>query len=161
MYVLGTGVVRRVQYDTNTNSFIGFATPLSNGLPIPCHFKTDSLSELKLWMETIEKAPLLNIHCVQAIPSPNKTIAPPSFLLSGYGTSSKYTSLDILQRWLFIYQKSIEQNVRVLGFSTGKTPSFPQTRSFIHKGLKSLLSSFGLLIFLLKILKRKRECVCF
>jgi hypothetical protein len=122
--VLGTGVVRRIKYDTNTNSFIGFSTPLSNGVPIPSHFKTDSLAELKMWMDTNEKAPLLNIHCVQAIPSPNETRAPPSFLLSGYGTSSSYTSLDIIRRWLFIHEKSTEQNVRVLGFSTGETTSF-------------------------------------
>ncbi|CAF4446623.1 unnamed protein product, partial [Rotaria magnacalcarata] len=64
------------------------------------------------------QAPLLNIHCVQAIPPPNQTVVPPSFVLAGYGTSSKYTSLDILRRWLFIHKNSIEQNVRILGFST-------------------------------------------
>ena len=117
---LGTGVVRRIKYDPNTNSFIGFCNPLLNGVPIPSHFQTDSLAQLKQWMETIEKAPLLNVHCVQPIPSPNQTKAAPSFLLSGYGTSSKYTSLDILQRWLFIHEKSIEQNVRVVGFATGE-----------------------------------------
>ncbi|CAF3035254.1 unnamed protein product [Rotaria sp. Silwood2] len=102
----------------HTNSFIGFSTPLSGGVPSPCHFKTDSISELKLWMDKNEKTPLLNIHCVQAIPPPNQTVAPPSFVLAGYGTSSKYTSLDILRRWLFIHKNSIEQNVRILGFST-------------------------------------------
>jgi len=124
MDVLGTGVVRRVKYDTNTDSFIGFSTPLSKGLPIPCYFKTDSLAELKMWIDTNEKAPLLNIHCVQAIPSPNETKAPPSFLLSGYGTNSKYTALHILRRCLFTHEQSAEQNVRILGFSTGETTSF-------------------------------------
>ncbi|CAF2834998.1 unnamed protein product [Rotaria sp. Silwood2] len=95
-----------------------FSTPLSGGVPSSCHFKTDSISELKLWMDKNEKAPLLNIHCVQAIPPLNQTVAPPSFVLAGYGTSSKYTSLDILKRWLFIHKNSIEQNVRILGFST-------------------------------------------
>ncbi|CAM4761421.1 unnamed protein product [Rotaria magnacalcarata] len=113
-----TGVVRRIKYDTHTNSFIGFSTPLSGGVPSPCHFKTDSISELKLWMDKNGQAPLLNIHCVQAIPPPNQTVVPPSFVLAGYGTSSKYTSLDILRRWLFIHKNSIEQNVRILGFST-------------------------------------------
>ncbi|CAF2077066.1 unnamed protein product [Rotaria magnacalcarata] len=113
-----TGVVRRIKYDTHANSFIGFSTPLSGGVPSPCHFKTDSISELKLWMDKNGQAPLLNIHCVQAIPPPNQTVVPPSFVLAGYGTSSKYTSLDILRRWLFIHKNSIEQNVRILGFST-------------------------------------------
>ncbi|CAF1650247.1 unnamed protein product, partial [Adineta steineri] len=113
-----TGVVRRIKYDTHTNSFIGFSTPLYGGIPSPSHFKTDSITELKLWMDQTEKAPLLNIHCVQPIPPPNQTIAPPSFVLAGYGVSSKYTSLDILRRWLFIHKNSIEKNVRILGFST-------------------------------------------
>ncbi|UJR38906.1 hypothetical protein I4U23_031574 [Adineta vaga] len=113
-----TGVIRRIKYDTNTNSFIGFSTPLRDGVPIPCRFKTNSLAELKIWMETYEKAPLLNAHCVQAIPSANQTVAPSSFVLSGYGTSSKYSSLDILRRWIFIYKKSLEQDVRIIGFST-------------------------------------------
>ena len=108
-----------------------------------------------MWMDTNEKAPLLNIHCVQAIPSSNQTIAPPSFLLSGYGTSSKYTSLDILRRWVFIHKNSTKQNVRVLGFSTGKLNSFSQDRSFTLNDLKSLLNRFGSMIFPLKTLNRK------
>ncbi|CAF1449463.1 unnamed protein product [Adineta steineri] len=113
-----TGVVRRIKYDTHAKSFIDFSTPLYGGIPSPSHFKTDSITELKLWMDQTEKAPLLNIHCVQAIPPPNQTIAPPSFALAGYGVSSQYTSLDILSRWLFIHKNSIEQNMRILGFST-------------------------------------------
>lgn len=124
--------MRRIKYDTHTNSFIGFSAPLFGGVPSPCYFKTDSISELKLWMDKNEKAPLLNIHCVQAIPPPNQTVAPPSFILTGYGTSSKYTSLDILRRWLFIHKKSIEQNVRILGFSTGKFKSFSEAENFTH-----------------------------
>ena len=133
--------MRRIKYDTHTNSFIGFSTPLSGGVPSPCHFKTDSISELKLWMDKNEKAPILNIHCVQAIPPPNQTVAPPSFVLAGYGTSSKYTSLDILRRWLFIHKNSIEQNVRILGFSTGNFNSFSEIKNLIHSYLKSPLNS--------------------
>ncbi len=154
--ILGTGVVRRIKYDTHTNSFIGFSTPLSGGIPSPCHFKTDSISELKLWMDKNEKAPLLNIHCVQAIPPPNQTVAPPSFVLVGYGTSSKYTSLDILRRWLFIHKNSVKQHVRILGFSTGKFKSFSETENFIHSYLKSPLnSSFN---FRFKTLKKRPVC---
>ncbi|CAF1267036.1 unnamed protein product [Rotaria sordida] len=65
-----------------------FSTPLSGGVPSPCHFKTDSISQLKLWMDKNEKAPMLNIHCVQAIPPPNQTVASPNFILAGYGTSN-------------------------------------------------------------------------
>lgn len=154
--ILGTGVVQRIKYDTHTNSFIGFSTPLSgDGVPSSCHFKTDSISELKFWMDNVEKAPLLNVHCIQAIPPQNQAVAPPSFVLAGYGTSSKYTSLNILKRWLFIHKNSIEQNVRILGFSTGKKV-FSAFKKFIHRYLKSLLdSSFSFRFKTLKKIKNQ------
>ncbi|UJR06646.1 hypothetical protein I4U23_010930 [Adineta vaga] len=113
-----TGVIRRIKYDEHTDSFIGFCTPLSDGVPITSRFRTNSLAELNMWMETNEKAPLLSAHCIQAIPPANQTTVPLSFILSAYGTSSKYTALDILKRWIFIYKKSIERIVRIIGFST-------------------------------------------
>ena len=33
-----TGVIRKVNYDQETNSFVGFATPLINGIPVPHYY---------------------------------------------------------------------------------------------------------------------------
>jgi len=120
--ILGTGVVQRIKYDTHTNSFIGFATPLSGGVPLPCHFKTDSLSELKLWMDNVEKAPLLNIvrvysntlifsyiisyifsHVIIPLSVLDRSLSSLSFSLSSYPyISGCYLLIDMV-RYIYIY----------------------------------------------------------
>ncbi|CAF4571727.1 unnamed protein product, partial [Didymodactylos carnosus] len=48
-----TGVIRKIEYDSATNTFIGFSAPLISGLPSNKHFRTDSFDELKklnYWM---------------------------------------------------------------------------------------------------------------
>ena len=54
-----TALVRKITYDVKTDTFIGFSTPLDNGVPFPLYFKTTSFSELQQWFGTIERAPLL------------------------------------------------------------------------------------------------------
>ncbi|CAF1639732.1 unnamed protein product, partial [Didymodactylos carnosus] len=66
-----TGVIRKIKYDVTTNSFVGFATPLANGVPIAQFYQTDSYEQLKSWFDTIDKAPLLNVHMFQPLPSNN------------------------------------------------------------------------------------------
>jgi hypothetical protein len=39
-----TGIIKKIKYDVNTNSFVGFVTQLSNGIPIPNYYQTDSLN---------------------------------------------------------------------------------------------------------------------
>ena len=64
----------------------------------------------------MDKSTLLNVHMVQPIMSIDKSSAP--FLLSTYGTNSKYTSLDIIRRWIWIFDQCREKDIRILGFST-------------------------------------------
>lgn len=42
-----TGVIRKINYDPQTDCFIGFATPLINGIPVAKYYRTDSLDQLK------------------------------------------------------------------------------------------------------------------
>ena len=50
-YVFGsedcTGVIRKIKHNKDTNTFIGFSSPLSNGLPIPKKFQTESMEQLR------------------------------------------------------------------------------------------------------------------
>jgi hypothetical protein len=114
-----TGVIRKVIYDVKTNSFIGFSTPLDNGIPILQYYQTNSFEKLKTWFSTINKAPLLNIHMFQPLPSSHISLPSP-FLLSAYGVENTYTANDILRRWLFIYEGCIKKQIRIIGFSSGK-----------------------------------------
>ncbi len=91
-----TGVLRKINYDQQTNSFIGFATLLVDGIPVSKYYQTKSFDQLMLWFKSSEKSSLLNIHMLQPLPSANNSSVPPAFLLSGYGVINTYTSIDIL-----------------------------------------------------------------
>ncbi|CAF4032409.1 unnamed protein product [Rotaria sp. Silwood1] len=120
-----TGIIRKIKYNAKTNSFVGFLSPLDNGIPIPKSFKTNSFEELKIWYDTIEKAPLLNVHMVQPIPSiSDQNKIPTSFILSAYGVSNKFTANDVLGRWKFIFENCLKRKIRLIGISTGKYQTF-------------------------------------
>ncbi|CAF4244324.1 unnamed protein product [Rotaria sordida] len=58
-------------------------------------------------MDKNEKAPISNIHCVQAIPPPNQTIAPSNFVLTGYGTSNADNKYFRAMRLMFGFYVSL------------------------------------------------------
>ncbi|CAF4628340.1 unnamed protein product [Rotaria socialis] len=113
-----TGVIRKINYDQETNSFVGFATPLVNGIPVSKYYQTNSFNQLESWFNSSDKSSLLNIHMMQPLPSSNNSTAPSAFLLAGYGAVNTYTSMDILRRWLFIFDNNLQKNIRIIGFST-------------------------------------------
>ncbi|CAF1101081.1 unnamed protein product [Didymodactylos carnosus] len=98
-----TGVIRKIKYNKGTNTFIGFCTPLTNGIPTVKHFQTEPLEQLKTWFSRIEKAPLLNIYMFQPVVQSMDQSSP--FLISVYGVNNQYTSIDIIQRWSYIYEE--------------------------------------------------------
>ena len=49
------GVIRKISYDQQTNSFIGLAKPLVNGITVEHRFKTNSFEELKSWFTSASK----------------------------------------------------------------------------------------------------------
>jgi hypothetical protein len=115
-----TGVIRKIQYDSPTNTFVGFATPIVDGVPMAQSYQADTFNELKDLFETKEIAPLLNVHMFQNIPTAdNETQVAKPFLLSAYGVNNKFTAVDILCRWIHMFERCLERGVRIIGFSTG------------------------------------------
>lgn len=114
-----TGVVRKIKYDAKTNSFVGFSTPLENGIPVLQFYRTNSFETLKTWFNTVNKAPLLNIHMFQPLPSSDISSISSPFLVSGYGVENTYTANDVLRRWLYIYEGCMEKQIRIIGFASG------------------------------------------
>jgi hypothetical protein len=115
-----TGVIRKVEYDSSTNSFIGFSTLLADGVPIRQPYQTDSFEDLKMIYNTNETAGLLNVHMLQSLSAENDpTNFPKPFLLSTYDVNNKFTSIDILHRWIYIFENCLNKGVRIIGFSTG------------------------------------------
>ena len=116
-----TGIIRKVEYNSKTNSFVGFATPIDHGIPLPKFYQADAFNELKRIYETNEIASLLNVHMFQSIPTEdNAPRTPRPLLLSAYGVDNNITPINVLNRWMYIFQQCLDQNVRIIGFSTGK-----------------------------------------
>ncbi|CAF1459087.1 unnamed protein product [Adineta ricciae] len=114
-----TGVIRRVEYDSKTNSFIGFATPIDHGIPSPRFYQANTFGELKAIYDNKEIAPLLNVHMFQGIPTvESQSCIPRPLLLSAYGVDNKITAVNVFHRWMHVFQQCLKQNVRIIGFAT-------------------------------------------
>lgn len=119
-----SAIIPRIEYDSNSNNFNGFATPIVDGIPIEKSFNCQTFEELKSLFENVPRANLVNIHVIQPICDDGFPVKPSASVLSAYGTDNKVTSMDVLKRWLFIYQEFHYRNIRVLGFSTDGDPKY-------------------------------------
>ncbi|CAF4104475.1 unnamed protein product [Rotaria sp. Silwood2] len=119
-----TGIVKRIKYDSTTNTFTGFPSLLDRGVPIKSYYQTNSFDALKLWFNSIDKASLLNVHMIQPVQSTDNSSIPSPYLLSAYGIDNTATANDILQRWWYIFNQSLQRNIRIIGFSTDADPKY-------------------------------------
>ncbi|CAF2069261.1 unnamed protein product [Rotaria magnacalcarata] len=116
-----TSIIKKIKYDSTTNTFNGFPTPLDRGVPIKEYYRTNSFDKLKLWFDSNDKSSLLNIHMIQPVPSTNQNIILSPFLLSVYRIDNTATFNDILQRWWYIFNQCLQRNIRIIDFSTDAT----------------------------------------
>ncbi|CAF3986089.1 unnamed protein product [Rotaria sp. Silwood2] len=119
-----SAIIPKIEYDSTLNTFNGFVTPLLEGIPIENTFNYESFEQLKLAIETKTRAKLVNVHLIQPIYDRTLGLAPPPSVLAAYGTDNKQTSIDIVKKWIMIYQEFFSRNIRVLGFSTDGDPKF-------------------------------------
>ena len=117
-----TAIIPKVTHDINSNSFVGFSLLLVEGCPITDYYRTDSLTQLENWCRSGDKSTLLNIHMIQPIVSTSQTSSP--IILSSYGTNCKYTSLEIIRRWIWIFDECLAQGIRIIGFPTDAGPKY-------------------------------------
>ncbi|CAF3915067.1 unnamed protein product [Rotaria magnacalcarata] len=114
-----TGVIPKVEHDSSTNSFIGFTTSIVDGIPLTKHYQADTFDDFKMVYNTNEIARLLNVHMFQSISAEdNPTNFPKPLLLSAYGVDNKFTAMDILRRWMYIFENCLDKGARIIGFST-------------------------------------------
>lgn len=92
----GSGVVKKVVYDSHSNQLIGLVLPMNekNGMPIICSFKADSAELIKKHMEEPQST-LVYIVVAQPL---NGKAAP--FILQIYGTDNKFKAISVLKRWM-------------------------------------------------------------
>ncbi|CAM4929108.1 unnamed protein product [Rotaria socialis] len=97
-----TGIVKRIKYDSKTNTFTEFPSLLDPGVPVKSYYQTDS-----------------------PVQSTDNSSIPSPYLLSAYGIDNIATANDILQRWWYIlFNQSLQRNVRIIGFSSDADPKY-------------------------------------
>ncbi|CAF1024061.1 unnamed protein product [Rotaria magnacalcarata] len=119
-----SAIIPRVEYDSTINSFNGFVKPIADGKPVKNAFNYQSFEEFKHLIETKPRANLVSVHLLQPISDSNLYVTPSATVSSVYGTDNKITAIDILKRWLMIYQELHSRNIRVLGFATDGDPKY-------------------------------------
>jgi hypothetical protein len=62
-----TEIVRKIEYDVSTDSFLGFSTPLNDSIPLPQHFRAEAFNNFKMIYDTKDMARLLNVHVSECI----------------------------------------------------------------------------------------------
>ncbi|CAF3631656.1 unnamed protein product [Rotaria socialis] len=104
------GVIREVEYDSKTNSFVGFATPIDHGAPLSQFYRADTFNDLKTIYDTNEIAPVLNVQMLQTIPTEDdaQCISRP-LLVPAYGDDNRITAISVLNRWVYIFSTLIRK----------------------------------------------------
>lgn len=116
----GTRIFGRVQYDSKKNQLSGFVLPTNqNGMPIPFVYKARNTEEIvNHFTNDTPIASFVNIVMAQ----PLAQVPPLCILL--FGTHSKYTAMDVSNRWNYFVSKLKELNITVLGISSDSDPRY-------------------------------------
>ena len=81
----------------------------------------DTSNDLQTIFNTNEIARFLNVHMFQSIPEKDYPVnVPKPFLLSVYAVDNKFTTMDVLRRWIYMFESCLNVSLRIVGFSTGK-----------------------------------------
>ncbi|CAF5063081.1 unnamed protein product, partial [Rotaria sp. Silwood1] len=78
----------------------------------------------------------------QPLPSIHTT-SPSPFLISAYGVDNTFTTNDILRRWIFIFEKCIQKQIRIIGFSTDADSKYMRAMR-LTSGFFASLPNFAL-----------------
>ncbi len=133
-----TSVVSSVTYDAKTNSFIGFSPQLINGLPATNQFQTDDYNELQQWFQDVDKSKLVNATVAEPLLTKNSpSIHSRPYIISAYGTNNSYKGIDIVRKWIYIYNECKKRNTTVVGFASDAEPRYLKAMQislgFFHK----------------------------
>lgn len=93
----GSGIVKKIVYDTKTNQLVGLVLPFNetNGMPKLFSFEAKSAEDIQKYVQ-LPQSHLVYIICAQ----PLKENVPP-FILQIFGTDNKFKSEDVLKRWSY------------------------------------------------------------
>lgn len=98
---------------------------LNNGLPRQYQFQTNSYTELEEWFRDRDKSSLVNAHLIEPLPTnPLSPVHSRPYVLGAYGTNNKFSAIDVLRKWLFIYNECKQRKINLIGFSSDCDPRY-------------------------------------
>lgn len=120
-----TRINGRIQYDAKSNQIVGFKLPLnSNGVPICGSFRARTAAEIESYFNNAngtENHPANYVNCVMAQPLCRMT-AP--FCLLFFGSSNKFSALEVNSRWKHIAAELSRHGIQVLSVGSDSDSRF-------------------------------------
>lgn len=91
----GSGVVKKVVFDSRSNQLVGLVLPFNNktGMPQLFSFKADSAKDIEQCMK-LPQSKLVYIIVAQPLAEHARP-----FILQIFGTDNQFKSSDVLKRW--------------------------------------------------------------
>lgn len=93
----GSGIVKKIVYDSHTNQLIGLVLPFNkkNGMPELFTYQAKSAEAIEQLMELPQST---HVYIVVAQPLNENSIP---FILQIFGTNNQFESEDVLKRWKY------------------------------------------------------------
>jgi hypothetical protein len=108
-----TKIVEKSEYDNRQDRLAGVVLPFdANGMPILGKNNASTVASIKFFM-TEENASYLYIIMAKPIGIKTKP-----FLLCYFGTSNKFNTNDVLNRWKYFETRLKEKGINILGYSS-------------------------------------------
>ena len=107
-----TRVIRRVDYDSETDRCVGFVLPVAeNGLPLIDSFLAVSFSAIEDMFKHFPISKYAYVYMAQPL---GQSIPP--FCLACLGSDNKFDADHVILRWKFIYTECRKRSIDVLSF---------------------------------------------
>ena len=121
-----TRIKYRLEYDPNTDRYVGFVLPLKDGLPICDSFVFDTFEGIEQAYNTSTIAKYAHVVVIKSL-----NIDTPSIILVVLGTDSKYDHAIITLRWKYIKTEFLKRGIVVV--SNGADGAGPFLKAMIQE----------------------------
>lgn len=109
-----TRIIRRIEYDENSNKLVGFVLPVdSNFLPITDSFLATSFEKIEHFFTNENRATFAYVYMAQPM-SPSV----PPFCLNIIGTNNQFKTTSVLARWKHMITECAVRNIQVISFGS-------------------------------------------
>lgn len=112
-----TRITGKIQYDELTNKLIGFVMPLKDGCPQITTYEATSAKAIISGFSTGARANYAYVVMAQPLND-----SAPSFCVSIYGTDSRFSNEDVINRWNIMKCLANKEGIEIIGFSSDGDP---------------------------------------